>query len=133
MFTKAEEALIQELREQKAPLERWAKFFPQHKIVDLMEKPKPLYHYCGKPIYSYSSAHFNPCSELPCDPAAYALSKKKGNIYLWDDIQDAYLSRRAKDGWSIKEMIVGIKSNFGIERTTGAIESRLQSLGYILR
>lgn len=141
MFTKAELTLIEELREQKAPLERWAKFFPQAKIVELMEEPKPLYYWWGNPMYTMDFSHFrtpgeripNPCSELPCDPKAYAASMKRGNIYMWDDMQDAFLASRANTGCSIKEMISAIKYYFGIERTTGAIESRLSSLGFILR
>ena len=142
MFTKAEEALIQELREQKAPLERWAKFFPQHKIVDLMEKPKPLYYLYGKPVYASgyvvgeapsASYVMNPCAELPCNPEAYARSKKKGNIYMWDDMQDAYLAHLADGAYTTEEIIDRIKRRFGIERTSGAIHSRLGTLGYIKR
>lgn len=154
MFTKTEEALIQELREQKAPLERWAKFFPQHKIVDLMEKPKPVCYLFGKPVYAEGAIHDsvsyrigevpsgsyvpNPCAELPC-AAAYARSKKKGNIYLWDDMQDSFLAGRFKtlrllnpDKISIETLIKEIKFNFGIERTPGAICTRLESLGFNL-
>lgn len=136
MFTKAEEALIKELREQKAPLERWAKFFPQHKIVDLMEKPKPLYYYNGEPVYKYDPSHFypsvsvaNPCSELPCNPEDYARSMKKGNIYKWDNMQDAFLIERYWQGYAVPDIILEIRKRFGIERTVGAIYTRLRHLG----
>lgn len=137
MFTKAEEALIQELRDQKAPIERWAKFFPGVKVSDLLEK-KPIFYLYGKPVYSggyveSSYLHINPCSELPCNPTAYAASMKKGNVYKWDDIQDAFLASKANMGYTIKEIIHLIHMNFGIKRTEGAIESRLASLGLILR
>ena len=132
MFSKAELALIKELREQNAPLERWAKFFPEKTIQELMgsEQQKPIYYLYGKPVYSNA---INPCSEIPCDPAAYAASKKKGNIYMWDALQDSYLIELANKGLPLFDMRYYIKKRFGIERTSGAIESRLSSLGFILR
>jgi len=76
MFKNSELALIEELREQKAPLERWAKFFPEKTIRELMgsEQQKPIYYLYGKPVYASA---INPCSEIPCDPAAYALLKRR--------------------------------------------------------
>jgi hypothetical protein len=149
MFTKAEEALIQELKEQKAPLERWAKFFPQHKIVDLMEKPKeakPLYYIFGKPVYAGGVVHdsvtyivgevppqsfrFNPCNEIPRDPEAYARSMKKGNIYMWDDLQDAYLIELARKAYTTAEIIFLLEKRFGIKRPQVSIANRLTTLYY---
>ena len=132
MFKNSELALIQELREQNAPLVRWAKFFPEKTIQELMgsEQQKPIYYLYGKPVYASA---INPCSEIPCDPKAYAASRKKGNIYMWDALQDSFLIELANSGQPIHNIIYLINKRFGIERTSGAIESRLSSLGFTLR
>lgn len=143
MFSKAELALIQELREQKAPLERWAKFFPEKTIQELMgsEQQKPIYYLHGKPVYAGGVVHDSviyrvgeiPSQGFITDPKAYAASRKKGNIYMWDALQDSYLTELANKGCSIDGMIYCLYERFGIKRTLGAIESRLSSLGFILR
>lgn len=139
MYTKAERELIAELRQQNAPIERWAKFFPDAKISDLIRKP--IGYYNGEPVYSQADIDAkkhcggyvvnNYTYIVGSSPQEYAMRMKKGNIYKWDSNQDVYLTSCHKDGWSTQEIIVGIKRLFGIERTSGAITSRLCHLGLI--
>lgn len=121
MFTKAERALIEELREQDAPLERWAKFFPGARISDLIRQKKSIDDYPGY-VYTYNGY-------LPIP--VYAQSMKKGNIYMWDSLQDSYLASIYGKDMPILTIAVFMKEKFGIERTSGAIISRLTKLGII--
>jgi len=129
MFSKTEKVLIEELREQDAPLERWAKFFPEKTIGDLLKagEEKPIHYLYGKPVYANE---INPCSEIPLNPQVYAASMKKGNIYRWDVLQDSYLIELCRCPLSMQQVIYYLEKRFGIKRTPGAIESRLSSLGY---
>ncbi len=135
-FTNAERELIAELRQQNAPIERWAKFFPNAKIGDIIRKP--IGYYNGEPVYTRADIDAkkhcvvnNYTCVVGASPPQYALRMKKGNIYKWDSNQDVYLASCHKDGWSTQEIIEGIKRLFGIERTSGAITSRLCHLGLI--
>lgn len=111
MFTKTELLLIEELRVQDAPLARWGKFFPDAKISDLIN--------CGAPKHALK--------EIP--PHEFAKRMKKGNIYKWDVMQDNYLSTMFNMNVPIPGMIDCLKYAFGIDRTQGAITSRLDYLG----
>jgi len=52
---------------------------------------------------------------------------------MWDALQDSYLIGLANRGIAIDNIMSLIYERFGIKRTSGAIESRLSSLGFILR